>query len=501
MWNNLFSGQKEFWSKDLYSIGRNLLFKGYPIIIAIISFAHFSPIYNYGIGSDQAITILQAYDFRLPEDLYYWGQKRLGSVVPMISNVIYRLTGFNHMWIVAVVNHLILLLGCFTFLSFFKTNFAKIVFPLFWFIPIPFFVGFVELGLPQGISLSFLSFFFYFRLNKQETIFNRFISWVFLFVACWASDVIFIAAAIFVFVYHAIHTKALLRNFKLMFRSLSLSLLELVAIVSVVLVFKKITGGAPTSYASFLFSSWEQTKAVFHHLKLNFLEIFNQPMNFYDILLLVYLVSSVLIVVISLYQFVFRTNPRYKTLHWFFLFYGVAILIVFFTSRWVYINGFRARYLLDMYVALVVFSLLVLEKRRIGKLILIPCLAGVLLSLIPRYYPHKVVSRLDQLKGLEDLGNCGIISIYWVAYEFACIHPEKIMGMPHDEATNRKPEQIHEVFAQPTIYICNVNWFNDFPDTMSQYGYLLKRTENEKFIYKYRFVEYEILEKPTLIND
>lgn len=478
-----------------------ILFVLYPAVVAVIAFFHFSPVFTPWLGSDAAIPILQSHNFRLPEDLYYWGQNRLGSFVPMISHGIFRLTGVSPIWIISIVNQIILLLGCLSFLQFFKTRFAKIVFPLFWFIPIRLFIGLVEVGLPQGVSLSFLSFFLYFRLYKPKTVLNRFLSWTFLFVACWVSDLIFIAAAIFLFIYFLSHVKVLTRNFNLMFRSLSMSIIELFVVVLIVYVFKNITAGEAGVYSSTLFNSWPEIVSGFNRLKLNFIQIFDDPMSFYDILLLVYLISSVLIVVLSGYRFVFKTNHGYKIVHSFFLLYGIAILFIFFASHWVYLNDFRSRYLLDMYVALLVFSLLMLEKRRVGKLLLIPCIAGMIYTIPPYYYPERAVSRLDQLKELEKLGTCGVISIYWFAYEFACIHPDKIMGVPHDKEFNRNPEQTHEVFAQPKIYLCNVEWLDVFPDTISQYGYLLKKTENEKTVSWYRLREYEILEKPESVKE
>ena len=97
----------------------------YVLIIATISFTHFSPIYAFGLGSDQAIPILQAFNFRIPEDLYYRGQDRLGSIIPLISNIIYRLTGINHIWVISVTNYVFLVLGCLTIAKFFKTDFSK----------------------------------------------------------------------------------------------------------------------------------------------------------------------------------------------------------------------------------------------------------------------------------------------------------------------------------------------------------------------------------------
>lgn len=68
------------------------------ISIAIVSFFLFAPIYSNGYSSDNAIHVLMAYDFEFPTDLYYWGQDRLGSLIPMLAAIPVKLFGWSPIW-------------------------------------------------------------------------------------------------------------------------------------------------------------------------------------------------------------------------------------------------------------------------------------------------------------------------------------------------------------------------------------------------------------------
>jgi len=468
----------------------------YPLIIALIAFVHFSPVYSPGIGSDQAITILQTYNFRLPEDLYYWGQDRLGSFVPLISNLIYRISGLNHIWVISVMHYTILVLGCISISKYFKSTFSKILFPLFWFIPVHLFIGLTEINLPQGVSLSFLSFFLYLRCYKTKNYPNRIISWVFLFIACWTSDLIILAATLYYLLYYIFNITVLTQNVKAFFKSISISLLEYSSIIVIVYFFKQITEGQTKEYNTNVLNSWDEINSAIIFLKTNFVQLLESLPNFQETFLLIFILSSILIVIISAYTYKSTITLEVNFLNTFFLMYGIIILTVFFASHWVYLNGFRSRYLIDMYVAFVIFSLLVLEEKWTRKLLIIPCVAGMIYSLIPHYYPEKSISRLSQLQEIKSLGKCAIISKYWYAYEFGCIYPDIVMGLPHDKSINRNPAQIHQAFEQQTIYLCKNKWLDSFPDSIVQYGYLLKKLEFEKNVSWYKFAEYKVIKKP-----
>lgn len=56
-------------------------------LISIISFRFYSALYYPALNSDNAVTVLMIHYFKLPDDLYFWGQDRLGSLIPLLGQV------------------------------------------------------------------------------------------------------------------------------------------------------------------------------------------------------------------------------------------------------------------------------------------------------------------------------------------------------------------------------------------------------------------------------
>jgi len=57
-------------------------------LLIFFSFYNFAEIYFPLLNSDMAITILMAQNLNLPGDLYFWGQDRAGSLIPLLANIL-----------------------------------------------------------------------------------------------------------------------------------------------------------------------------------------------------------------------------------------------------------------------------------------------------------------------------------------------------------------------------------------------------------------------------
>jgi hypothetical protein len=79
------------------------------VIIFLLSFRAFSPATAFTLNSDEASHVLMAYDFRFPTDLYYWGQDRLGSLVPLLAHGL--VWGLGPAVVVGVVHYGLMALG------------------------------------------------------------------------------------------------------------------------------------------------------------------------------------------------------------------------------------------------------------------------------------------------------------------------------------------------------------------------------------------------------
>ena len=64
-------------------------------ILIILSFLCYSSNFYTLLTSDDAIQVLMIHNFQLPHDLYFWGQDRYGSLIPMLGQIFYKGLGFS----------------------------------------------------------------------------------------------------------------------------------------------------------------------------------------------------------------------------------------------------------------------------------------------------------------------------------------------------------------------------------------------------------------------
>jgi len=100
-----------------------------------------------GLNSDHAIHALMARKFQLDENLYYWGQDRLGSFIPMLAAPLQNL-GIPSLW-AASISQLLVILSTFYFLQkHFSHAWFKLAMALILFLPIYPFLMQVMIGHP-----------------------------------------------------------------------------------------------------------------------------------------------------------------------------------------------------------------------------------------------------------------------------------------------------------------------------------------------------------------
>ncbi len=127
--------------------------------IIILSFFCYSSNFYALLGSDDAIVVLMIHNFQLPHDLYFWGQDRYGSLVPLLGQVFYRGFGFSPLTSESLTHYLLLIAGYFAFAGLFKSKFSRIVLAIIWFFP-PFrMIDLLRLNIGQEYSLLAISIF------------------------------------------------------------------------------------------------------------------------------------------------------------------------------------------------------------------------------------------------------------------------------------------------------------------------------------------------------
>jgi len=176
-------------------------------IIILISFFCYSSRYYPLLNSDDAISVLMAHYYKLPNDFYCWGQDRGGTLIPMISQVFIKLFNCSALMAVSLSNYLILILGYIGFSSLLRTRFNKILFALILFLPFQRFID--VLRFPIGVEYCLIAFAI-FSFNKLDrdarfvsprNIILLFGTITFLIAAVWMSDLALVSISILFFVW------------------------------------------------------------------------------------------------------------------------------------------------------------------------------------------------------------------------------------------------------------------------------------------------------------
>jgi len=120
------------WRKVLYWVVLSL------IVLASVRF--YSAWYTAMFSSDNAIHILMAQDFRIPEDLYYWGQDRRGSFEPVVAYVLKEWLSQlglepSLFGILSIVQFSLIGIAFTTLSRFLRGWLTKLIFAVVWFLP------------------------------------------------------------------------------------------------------------------------------------------------------------------------------------------------------------------------------------------------------------------------------------------------------------------------------------------------------------------------------
>jgi len=105
------------------------------LVIILFSFFHHSSLFTPFLNSDDAILVLMIHDFHLPQDLYYWGANRAGTLIPLIGQIFNKLLHFSPIASESVARYLLLIAGFLGIISLFRSKFIKIIFAVIWFLP------------------------------------------------------------------------------------------------------------------------------------------------------------------------------------------------------------------------------------------------------------------------------------------------------------------------------------------------------------------------------
>jgi hypothetical protein len=432
--------------------------------------------------------------FKLPKDLYFWGQDRMGSLIPLLGQIPFKLFNLSAITSESIVHYLILLLGFLSFSHFLRSYILKIIFAIIWFFPPMRLIDVTQLAFGIHYSLIAISCYLidYYQKEKIQNnpLFRHSILsliTLLLIAVIWVTDM----AVVSVFLLLAVQL-----YFYLKANKFSLSLFKRIefyyALMGVILCYIFIHYAkniAQNRYDYTTFSDFKTIKLSLRIFVNTVLAFFKFKANEPFTSVYAYFVIVILIVMFLQIKKV-RLSSSSKKWILFFLFEATSLFVIMIISNWTFLNGVPRRYFTCTYISLSFSLLLILDNLNVSKkhinyinvLLMITVVTGGIGALynIKYIWPKTMTPRAEISREFEKLGKIGIIAEYWNSYITSCINPDMIKATPHDSTwAVRNYELVDEVFEQENIYLIKDMWLQSFPDTVAEFGRVLLKDGNE----------------------
>ena len=477
--------------------------------IILSSFFLYSLAFNPLVTSDDALNVLMAFDYQIPPDFYCWGQDRGGTIIPLISQFFIHVLHLSPILSVSLSNYLLLTLGFIGFSKLFKQSFTILIFAVLWFFPYERFINILSFPIGMSYSLIGISIYFLDRLLHKKDLthfskhFHLMVSIGLWGLAIWTSDLAFFTVLLLVFtlLFYAKHQKIehFPKKLFILYFTLGMS-----AIIFLILKLKTYATGVTENFQKF--NSAEQ---IGESIGIVISDCF-RVMSFQDDnflisigawLILVVLITLLIILVLSRKSVFSFKNPWIV----FFLSDFLVVLAIIFLAHWVLLNNMGRWYFVAPYISGLLLVLLLLDSfvEKMGKPLKAICVCcALILGITPIYtslraHNWKYTPLRSTILELNKLGEIGIIGDYWDAYRCSIANPENIKSTPHEGEDIKKTDRISEVFRQPKIYLSKDMWFNEFPDSIQQFGVMLYKYSDEFFLGGSNLCAY----KPKKLNE
>ncbi len=461
----------------------------YSAIVALILFSFFSFSYSYYpfFNADAALAVLMSYDYHFPKDLYCWGQDRGGTLEMMIAHFFISFFHSGPLITSSVIHYLLLVAGLMSSFHFVRKPFFRLALIVAWFFPSHFFIEFVLYQFGVQFSLFMTGLYFLSKSinsEKRKSLFFSF-SLFFMLLNVWVLDLgiipVFFLAFLIILpaIFQRKMTELLPEGMHGLFtlKNCIICIAWFAAGVLFIL-YAKINASHTTVYTESDLNDPGELLTTIASLINSVLVSFKllrkptESIYFYSVI--VFLIAFVLRLR--------RKNEKQLPVNFFRTFFlwqsAFGILLLMF-SKQVLLADVPVRYFGGAYLSFVLFLLMKLETIEIRPAIIISLsivmVSSVASSLYESYFPKKLSPMVKNFPMLDSLQPVGIIGSYWNSYMFSAIDPENIKAIPHDQDNVRNRTLALETLMQPRLLLIQNEWLEKFPDSISQFGTLLRK--------------------------
>lgn len=485
-----------------------LLFVTAICVIIVVSYSFYASSNYPLLNSDDGMAILMAHYFELPRDVYCWGQDRLGSLIPLMSQGFMKGFGASAMTAVSLSNYLILILGYIGFSSLIKTRYGKLIFALIWFFPFQRFIDLTRYTIGVEYSLIAFAIFLILKLNFEN---KSFFYWknhalllainLVLGAALWASDLSIVTITILLLVLYISH---FMRKRTVVIRKevVLYTVGGIVGWTCFILLAKSYAVAKTEDFAS-LNGITEMLQGLSIMFRSTFDVMLYNEQDFFTTLYTWLAPVFIGVITVLIIRKKITVSPDQRKWVTFLLLDFCLVMGVILLSRWVLINEMGRRYFVASYITMSLLIVILVENtvltQRYKQLLKTGLLVVVLVGAISPIYNMRFVEgkTLRSMKSVSNeftqLGDIGLIAAYWNSYRISCAFPETIIATPDDLSDVKNRDLVPLVFAQPKLYVVRDGWMTSFPDTMIQFKIPLKRVGTEKIVGGHHIQQYKRL--------
>jgi len=462
--------------------------------IIVISFIYYAPCNYLYFNPDHAIHVLMAKNFELPRDYFYWGQNRLGSLLPMLAFFIGKAIHIHYLYLTSIVQYLFLLTGFLVLSTQITSRILKAALCALLFLPLNQYNALILIGHPYSsqliagvlfvFSLSLLrKLLLSSDLNKTKDIclavFLSFASGLFFTIGIWVSE--FNAVLILIPVYFVLFDNRLKHTLIKGIRNPSFIFVLLSFISFFLLGYKFFTHIKSLTYYDaeydVFFVDKEGLKKNIHF----FIDKLKISLLYKDQSYLENSFNWFLVLITSLAIFNRLLKPKSKTSQKNVIVYVLFIIsfissVLLFLSSWNLRSEFSPRYFTPVYIMFCFALLLVFDDAKykkglrtiIGTSIVLFCMGFCYIT----FKGKNRLSPFDEYGEFAKLPKGTLIADYWEAYLINAVATDNLQSLPFDNLQVRNYDWRHIPLSEKNIYFLKSDEMPN--DTIRQFDMLFK---------------------------
>jgi hypothetical protein len=464
------------------------------LFIIVLSFLFYAPCNYPFFNSDHAVHVLMAKDFTFPRDYFYWGQNRLGSLLPMLAHWLHFVIPMHYLYVCSIVQYIFLTTGFVILAKFIKSPLLKLALASVIFFPVNDYNALILIGHPYSSQLFAGAIFIWFLYRlKNYLLRSESFGWkqllislslslgacLFYFAGIWVSE--FNAILLLIPLYYVLFDKPL-RSFLIrVSKNIRIIFAEILTMGFAVLFYrfhlhyKKLFYNSD-GYDSYFFTNLSDLKSIFSF----FFHRLETTLRFRDRAVLENFFNwFILILTLVIIFFLIRVWKRIKTncrhLIAAMIIVCTVSCILMFLSVWNLRSLFCPRYFTPVYVMYCFLLMLVFDlgsfKRYVRITLTILFMFFGFTYCYNTLISKKVPGPLTQFSDFRSLPKGTLIADYWQAYKINGIATDSLQSLPFDNGTVRNWDWREVPLAENNIYfINNDGQKGNLPDSISQFG-------------------------------